>query len=249
MRIFGLIGYPLSHSFSKGYFTSKFEKENIADCQYENFPIESIELLPSILENNPEINGLNVTIPYKEKVIPYLNEISPEAQEIGAVNTISITREGTKTYLKGYNTDVYGFMESLKPLLKPHHQSALVLGTGGASKAVKFALKKLNIGYTSVSRNKSESGLTYEDLTKEIISHNAIIINTTPLGTFPQTEEFPPLPYQYLTPGHLLYDLVYNPAITAFLNHGISHSSQTKNGLEMLHLQAEKAWEIWNKGE
>jgi shikimate dehydrogenase len=249
MRLFGLIGYPLSHSFSKGYFTSKFEKEQIANCKYENFPIESIQVLPSVLENNPDINGLNVTIPYKEKVIPFLNDISPEAKEIGAVNTIRIIKERKTIRLKGYNTDVYGFMESLRPLLKPHHTSALVLGTGGASKAVKFALKKLNITYTSVSRSKSEHTITYEDLTKEIMLHNMLIINTTPLGTFPKVEEYPPLPYQYLTSEHLLYDLVYNPAVTAFLNQGVLHNCQTKNGLEMLHLQAEKAWKIWNSNE
>ena len=248
MQLFGLIGYPLSHSFSKGYFAEKFQKEGIEGCLYNNYPIDNISLLPEIIKNNPALIGLNVTIPYKEKVLTYLDSISDEAKEIGAVNTIRIKRENERIILSGFNTDVYGFGESLKPLLEQHHTSALILGTGGASKAVKFALDKMGINFQQVSRNRSDNSLAYEDLTSEIIEAHKIIINTTPLGTFPKVEECPPLPYQFLGSKHLLYDLVYNPAVTAFLNHGLTHHCRIKNGLEMLHLQAEKAWEIWNEG-
>lgn len=246
MQLFGLIGYPLSHSFSKGYFAEKFQKEHIEGCRYDNYPIEDISLLSGIIESNPELIGLNVTIPYKEKVLTFLHSISDEAKEIGAVNTIKINRSGKHITLSGYNTDVYGFGESLKPLLEPHHTSALILGTGGASKAVKFTLNKLGIDFIQVSRNRGEKILAYEDLSKEIIEKYKIIVNTTPLGTFPKIEEYPSLPYHYLSSQHLLYDLVYNPEVTAFLKHGLTHHCQIKNGLEMLHLQAEKAWEIWN---
>lgn len=247
MQLFGLIGYPLSHSFSKGYFAEKFQKEGIEGCRYDNYPIDDINLLPEIIKNNPELIGLNVTIPYKEKVLTFLDNISDEAKEIGAVNTIRISRQINRITLSGFNTDVYGFSESLKPLLETHHTSALILGTGGASKAVKFALNKLGIDFRQVSRTGSDKSLVYEDLTREILEAHKIIINTTPLGTFPKVEECPPLPYQFLSSNHLLYDLVYNPAVTTFLNHGLSHHCRMKNGLEMLHLQAEKAWEIWNE--
>lgn len=247
MQLFGLIGYPLSHSFSKGYFAEKFQKENIESCRYDNYPIDDISLLPEIIKNNPDLIGLNVTIPYKEKVLTFLDTISDEAAEIGAVNTIKIKRSGDKIILSGYNTDVYGFGGSLKPLLKSHHTSALILGTGGASKAVKFTFNKFGIDFLQISRNRSEMTLAYEDLTQDIIEKHKIIVNTTPLGTFPKIDEYPPLPYQYLNSQHLLYDLVYNPAVTAFLNHGSAHNCQIKNGLEMLHLQAEKSWEIWNE--
>lgn len=249
MRLFGLIGYPLSHSFSKGYFSKKFEEEKIENCYYENFPIENISLITEVLANNPQLEGFNVTIPYKEKVIAYLDEVSDEAQEIGAVNTIRIIRTGEAIKLSGFNTDVYGFSESLKPLLKPQHTSAMVLGTGGASKAVMFALKKLGVSYTSISRSKCENTITYNEITNAVMESHKLIINTTPLGTFPKVEELPPLPYQYLSSEHLLYDLVYNPAETAFLKQGILKNSPVKNGLEMLHLQAEKAWQIWNSNE
>lgn len=249
MRLFGLIGFPLSHSFSKGYFSHKFQEEEIENCEYENFPLEDISLLPGVLKEHPDLAGLNVTIPYKQQVIPFLNEISPEAAEIGAVNTIRISRSGNETLLKGFNTDVHGFMESLRPLLKKQHQSALVLGTGGASKAVVFALNKLGLDYKMVSRQKLPDGFTYPELSHEIMQQYTVIINTTPLGTFPKVDELPPLPYQFLTSEHLLYDLVYNPAETAFLKQGLQQGCQIKNGLEMLHLQAEKAWSIWNSNE
>lgn len=246
MRLFGLIGYPLSHSFSKGYFAEKFQKENIRDSRYDNYPIEDISLISMIIESNPDLNGLNVTIPYKEKVLPFIDNISDEAREIGAVNTIRITWENNRIRLSGYNTDVYGFRESLQPLLETHHTSALILGTGGASKAVKFVMTELGIDFIQVSRTRNEKNLAYEDLSSDIITNHKIIVNTTPLGTFPKVEELPPIPYQYLTSQHLLYDLVYNPEVTAFLDQGSMRNCRIKNGLEMLHLQAEKAWQIWN---
>lgn len=246
MRVFGLIGYPLSHSFSKGYFTEKFRKEAIENCSYENFPIEDISDLPEIIAANTELCGLNVTIPYKEKVIPFLDEIAPEAAGIGAINTIKISRRGEQVHLKGFNTDMYGFMESLNPFLKPFHQRALILGTGGASKAVKAAFEMLHIEYQYVSRTKAEQTITYEELSPELFSSYQVIVNTTPLGMYPKVDDCPPLPYQFLTSGHLLYDLVYNPAQTLFLKKGAEQGAQTANGLNMLHLQAEKAWQIWN---
>lgn len=249
MRLFGLIGYPLSHSFSKVYFSHKFKEEHIENCRYENFPIEDIQFLPGIISKNPELNGLNVTIPYKEKVIPFLDRISPEAEKIGAVNTIKIIRHQDKPALLGFNTDCFGFRESIRPMLESYHTNALVLGTGGASKAVKFALSELGIRSVSVSRNKSENTIAYEELTPEVIAQNLVIVNTTPLGTYPKTEGYPPLPYQHLTSRHLLYDLVYNPALTEFLLRGQQKHCRIKNGLEMLHLQAEKAWSIWNSNE
>lgn len=246
MRKFGLIGYPLSHSFSKKYFSEKFEKEGINDAQYELYPIPSIEELPSLLKDNPDLVGLNVTIPYKQQVIPFLDEIDEKAKAIGAVNTIRI--ENGK--LKGYNTDYHGFKDSL---LKFHGgrtlpNKALVLGTGGASKAVITALEDLNIEFQLVSRSSSNTNLSYDDLNTQysILNTAKLIVNTTPLGTYPDTEKLPDLPYEQLTPEHALYDLVYNPLKTAFMQKGIDANCWVKNGLEMLHGQAEKAWEIWN---
>ncbi len=246
MRKFGLIGYPLSHSFSKKYFTEKFEKEGIKDSIYELYPIEHIKELPQLLLDNPDLVGLNVTIPYKQQVIPFLDELDAKAEAIGAVNTIKI--ENGK--LKGFNTDYHGFKDSL---IKFHGgrtmpQSALVLGTGGASKAVLAALEDLDIQYQLVSRNASEGILSYDDITSSLsyFISSSLIVNTTPLGMSPKTEELPDLPYQHLTPDHSLYDLVYNPLKTAFMQEGIDRGCWVKNGLEMLHGQAEKAWEIWN---
>ena len=247
MRKFGLIGYPLSHSFSMKYFTEKFEKEGIKDCQYEFYPLERIEELPQLLKDHPELVGLNVTIPYKQSVIPYLDEPDKKAEAIGAVNTIKI--EDGK--LKGYNTDYHGFKDSL---VKFHGgrampKSALVLGTGGASKAVIAALEELEITYQLVSRTAKEGILSYEDITSSP-SHfitSLLLVNTTPLGMSPNLEELPDLPYEHLTPNHSLYDLVYNPLKTAFMQKGINAGCWVKNGLEMLHGQAEKAWEIWNR--
>lgn len=246
MRKFGLIGYPLSHSFSKKYFTEKFEREGIAGAAYELYPIESIEQLPDLLKHEPELVGLNVTIPYKQQVIPFLNDLDPKAEAIGAVNTIVIN-EGK---LKGYNTDYHGFKDSLVKFVgaNPMPPKALILGTGGASKAVKAALEDLGVAFQFVSRKSATDQLTYEDLTStpQHVNTSTLIINTTPLGMSPKTEELPDLPYQLITPDHFLYDLVYNPLVTAYMQKGIDQGCWVKNGLEMLHGQAEKAWEIWN---
>jgi shikimate dehydrogenase len=242
MKQYGLIGYPLSHSFSKGFFGEKFEKEHITGCAYDNFPIPGINEFPALLEQHPQLQGLNVTIPYKEAVIPFLDELSDAAARIRAVNCIHF-RDGKK---KGYNTDVIGFSKSLQPLLRPHHQQALVLGTGGAAKAIMYALEQLGITYAVVSRQAANGAISYESLTKEILDTHTLIVNTTPLGMYPKVDTFPEIPYQYLSSQHLLYDLVYNPAETAFLQKGAAQGAAIKNGHEMLILQAEASWEIWN---
>jgi len=246
MNLYGLIGYPLSHSFSKKYFTEKFMKEGIADSAYELFELPDIGLLPNLLASHTNLRGLNVTIPHKQNVIPFLNELDDSVRKVGAVNVIKIDERGKKT---GYNSDYYGFMESLRTWLdrlKTTRPDALVLGTGGASRAVKAALTDLGIRYSVVSRQASEHTLSYEQLTQFHIASHLLIINTTPLGTYPQTETFPPIPYEALTPRHLLYDLVYNPTQTQFMIKGNVAAASVHNGLPMLHLQAEKAWEIWN---
>lgn len=252
MKMYGLIGYPLQHSFSSKFFNEKFQQEGI-DAEYVNFEIEHIFELRKTLVFNPHLKGLNVTIPHKEAVIAFLDDISPEAKEIGAVNTIKIERSFGNTYgykLKGYNTDYVGFKNSISPLIHPDiHQQALVLGTGGASKAVCKALQDLGISWTYVSRTPREGALTYDMLTPEIISEYNIIVNTTPVGTFPNVEASPNIPYQALTSQHLLYDLVYNPTETAFLKQGRNMGATIKNGAEMLQLQALAAWDIWMKVE
>lgn len=241
---FGLLGRNINYSFSKGYFTEKFAKENLEGCTYENFDIQEITAFPEIIKKNPDIKGMNVTIPYKEVVIPFLDKLSKKAAIIGAVNTIKITRNGK---LKGYNTDYHGFMESLKPLLQPHHKRALILGTGGASKGVAFALDELGISYTFVSRETKENAIAYDQINATTFGNYQIIINSTPVGTSPNTEAFPLISYEYFTDKHIAYDLIYNPAETQFLKKAKEHGAQTKNGLDMLIFQAEKAWEIWNK--
>jgi len=241
MKTYGLIGFPLTHSFSVKYFTEKFKRESITDCVYKNFPIESIEDLSTLLKTE-SLSGLNVTIPYKESVIEYLDTVDETAQAIGAVNCIKFT-DGK---LIGYNTDVFGFCESLKKYLGDTHPKTLILGTGGSSKAVAYALDQLNIHYTFVSRRKKAEWLTYHDLTKDIINDHKLIINTSPIGMYPDTESSPALPYEYLTSDHYLYDLIYNPEETLFLSQGAGHDTHIKNGLEMLYLQAEKNWEIWH---
>jgi len=244
MRKFGLIGKNINYSFSMAFFDAKFKAENITDASYENFDIENIRDFPSVLDNNSNIKGLNVTIPYKELIIPYLDKLNKTAREIGAVNTIKLTKKG---HLKGYNTDYFGFKESIKPLLRPNHKSALILGTGGASKAVAYALDKMEIQYQYVTRLASESvTLSYNTLTDDDIKNNTIIINCTPLGTFPNVNECPNIPYHVLTENHLLFDLIYNPKMTQFLKKGKQKNATTINGLEMLRMQAEKAWRIWN---
>ncbi len=247
MAKYGLLGYPLTHSFSKRFFTEKFEKENLTHS-YENFEIDTIEKFPSIIENNPEVVGLNVTIPYKEQVIPYLDELDEAAKQIGAVNTIRVIRENGKTLLKGYNTDTYGFEKSITPLLKPYHTKALILGTGGASKALKYVLGKLNIDFISASIEElKEKEITYAQIDEMLMAERLVIINATPLGTYPKEDTFPAIPYEYLSNKHLLFDLVYNPEVTVFLGHGNKVGAATKNGYHMLLNQALKSWEIWNR--
>ena len=242
-RRFGLVGKNISYSFSRGYFTDKFEKEK-RNFIYENFDLAFISEFPTLITNTGELGGLNVTIPYKETIIPYLDKISKKAALIGAVNTIKITKNGK---LKGYNTDWYGFKKSLQPLLKSHHKNALILGTGGAAKAVAFALKNLNISYTFVSRKPAINEIGYENLTSTIFDQFQIVINCTPLGTIPNIAARPEIPFQYLTSKHIAYDLVYNPAETTFLKLAAERGAVTKNGYDMLVFQAEKAWKIWQK--
>ena len=242
-RVFGLIGYPLSHSFSQRYFTEKFQKEGREGCRYEQFPLASIEAFPALLKERPQLEGINVTIPYKEQVIPYLDELDERAQQIGACNCIRI-RDGR---LKGFNTDAIGFEHSLKEYLQPHHQKALVFGTGGAAKAVKFVLNLLGIDFKSVSRKPSYQSLSYEQVTPELLAGYPLLINTTPLGMFPNTTEAVPIPYEVINDRFYLYDLVYNPAQTLFLQKGAAQGAITKNGYDMLVIQAEESWKIWNQ--
>lgn len=253
MDSYGLIGFPLKHSFSAGFFTDKFRKENI-DAEYLNFEIEDILDIRRVILFNQRLKGLNVTIPYKEKIIPFLNKISAEAEKIGAVNVIKVIRKPGDMYfyeLTGYNTDYIGFKDSLTPLLKPGvNYKALILGTGGASKAVSQALTDIDIEWSYVSRSKSKNNkgrvISYSELSQEIMHTHNIIINASPVGTFPEIESCPDIPYNHLTPEHILYDLVYNPEETMFLRKGKEKGATTKNGLEMLELQALAAWEIWN---
>ena len=248
MQKYGLIGYPLKHSFSIGYFNEKFEAENI-DAQYVNFEIPDIRDFMEVIEENPNLCGLNVTIPYKEQVIPYLDELDKDTAKIGAVNVIKIIRlPKGKVKLVGYNSDIVGFTQSIEPLLQPHHTKALILGTGGASKAVLHGLDNLGIKATFVSRTKkSDDILTYRELTPEIMQEHTVIVNTTPLGMYPKVDFCPDIPYDQLTPNHLLYDLLYNPNETLFMKKGKEKGAVVKNGLEMLLLQAFASWEIWNK--
>jgi len=246
MKTYGIIGNPLGHSFSKQYFTDKFQKEEI-NAQFLNFEIPSIEKIMDVVKDNQNLLGLCVTIPYKEEVMAYLDEIDPLAKEIGAVNSIQIRRKDGKAYLKGYNTDIHGFGESLSDFIAGTKPKALILGTGGASKAVATALKHRNIDHLFVSRQKTETTISYQDLNAELILNHKLIINCTPLGTFPKTEACPDLPYAALSGAHYLYDLVYNPAKTQFMAKGEEQGAHTHNGLRMLHLQAEKSWEIWNE--
>ena len=241
---FGLLGRNINYSFSKGYFTDKFNSENFEGCTYENFDIQEIDGFAEIIKNTSDLKGLNVTIPYKEAVIPFLNKLSKKAALIGAVNTIKITKKGK---LKGHNTDYYGFKKSLEPLLKSHHKKALILGTGGASKGVAFALDELDIPYTFVSREAKENAIDYNRINATTFDNFQIIINSTPVGTSPNTEAYPLIPYEYFTKNHIAFDLIYNPAETQFLKKAKEQGAQIKNGLDMLIFQAEKAWDIWNK--
>ena len=233
---FGLLGRNINYSFSKGYFTNKFSDEN--------FDIPEIDAFAEVIKNTSDLKGLNVTIPYKETILPFLDTLSKKATLIGAVNTIKITKKGK---LKGYNTDYYGFKKSLQPLLLPHHKKALILGTGGASKGVAFALDELGITYTFVSRELKENTIDYKRINATTFDNYHIIINATPVGTSPNVEAFPLIPYEFFTDKHIAYDLIYNPAETQFLKKAKQHGAQIKNGLDMLIFQAEKAWKIWNK--
>ena len=243
---YGLIGYPLGHSFSKGYFTDFFQQEGI-DAEYKNFELPHIDKLALVLTEEKMLQGFNVTIPYKQQVMPLLHEIDSAAESIGAVNVVKVKRCAGGLYLKGYNTDVIGFTNSIRPLLKPHHTHALILGTGGASKAVDYALRELGLGTCFVTRTKRNGMLTYNELTPEIMAQHTVIVNTTPLGMHPKTDECPPLDYSLLTSDFLLFDLVYNPEKTLFLQRGEQQGAAICNGMEMLIGQARAAWEIWNK--
>lgn len=248
MDKYGLIGYPLVHSFSISYFNQKFIDEKI-DAVYENFEIPTIDLLPEVIDSNPDLRGLNVTIPYKQKVMPFLDAISQEAMAIGAVNVIKVTREGGKSRLKGYNSDVIGFTKSIESMLEKFHKKALILGTGGASKAVDYGLKSLGLETVFVSRYQRPGTIQYEDITPDIIKEYNVIVNCTPCGMYPHTEECPKLPYEAMDNRTILYDLIYNPDTTLFMKKGADHGANTKNGLEMLLLQAFASWDFWHGKE
>lgn len=247
MKKYGLIGYPLGHSFSKNFFNEKFHSENI-DAEYVNFEIPSIDDLPKVIANNPNLEGLNVTIPYKEKVIPYLDKLDSTAASIGAVNVIKIERSKGKVKLTGHNSDIIGFTRSIEPLLEPYHKKALILGTGGSSKAIRQGLLQLGLETLFVSRGKhDESTITYKEITPQIMNDYKVIVNCTPVGMYPQADKCPQIPYELLTPQHLLYDLLYNPDTTLFMKKGSDQGAIVKNGLEMLLLQAFASWDIWNE--
>jgi len=245
MRLFGLIGFPLGHSFSQKFFTEKFEREGIKNCSYQNFPLSSIDQLKDLLATHPNLEGFNITIPYKEQVFPFIDQQTDAVQKIGACNCVRIV-DGQ---LIGYNTDVKGFEVSLRKKLQPKHNTALVLGTGGAAKAVVYALQQLNISYKIVSRktNPEANVISYAELTHDVIAAHKLIVNTTPLGTYPNVNECADIPYEALTPDHYLFDLVYNPSKTLFLQKGEAQGATIENGHEMLEIQAEESWKIWNK--
>lgn len=242
MKLYGLIGKTLKHSFSKNYFTKKFAAEGLTDYAYENFELPDIAHIQNILTTHPNIQGLNVTIPYKEAVLPHLHQQNDIVQNIHACNCIKVVNGK----LHGYNTDVIGFKQSLLQHLQPHHTRALILGTGGAAKAVQYALTQLSIEYKIVSRQGKENVITYNAIDQTLLQQYTLIINTTPVGMYPHMEEAPPLPYQYITPQHFLFDLIYNPPITQFLQLGKDKGATICNGQDMLVLQAEESWRIWN---
>ena len=247
--MFALIGKPLAHSFSADFFNEKFRREGI-DNKYILAQLDEISDLGLLFESHPDdLQGFNVTIPYKQQIIPYLDSLSVEAREIGAVNVVKVVREDGRMYLKGYNSDAIGFKDSIAPLLSPDMKKALILGTGGASNAVEYVLRSLGIETVKVSRNPSEGRLTYDDLSEEVMNDHLVIVNATPLGTWPNTDACPAIPYRMLTPKHLCFDLVYNPSETLFMKKAAEHGATVKNGLEMLHLQALAAWDIWNTND
>ncbi len=246
-KLLGLIGFPLEHSLSERYFNERIAREGYDFIEYRNFPLESIEELPELLELFPEICGLNVTSPYKRSVMKFLGDIDSQAQEVGSVNTITIGRQEEELILKGYNTDIVGFEKSFVPLLEPHHTAALILGTGGAARAVAYVLQKLGIEYRFVSRRfeQDKDAILYSNLDEQTIGNFKIIINATPLGMFPQVNLYPPIPYDYITSEHLLFDLIYNPKQTKFMEFGQDRGAKVSNGLEMLYGQADAAWDIF----
>ena len=246
MRKFGLIGYPLGHSFSRKYFSEKFSGENIKDCTYSNYPIQDIAQLPGLISSEPHLEGLNVTIPYKSDVIKYLDRVDPEAKKIGAVNVLKIKRIKGQISLSGFNSDIFGIRETLLPVLTLEIVNGIVLGTGGSSKAVCHVLEKLNVNYTLISRNKKPGCLTYPDITPEMLAETQLIINTTPLGMYPDIGGKPDLKYDLLNEKHVLFDLVYNPELTSFLKAGKERGCRILTGLKMLYSQAERSWQIWN---
>ena len=248
MKLFGLLGNKLSHSFSVNYFSEKFKREGLTGLlEYRNFEIPDLDQFISLVETEKQLFGLNVTIPFKEKIIPYLNNVDEIAAETGAVNTIKIQRNssGNLLFMEGFNTDALGFQSAISPLLQSNHKGALILGNGGASKAVQFCLNKMGIPYKTVTR-KQDGNLSFDELAKDHFAEYPVIINTTPLGTYPEIENFPPIPYNFLTPDNLLFDLVYNPEMTTFMKQGLAHGAKVENGLKMLHAQAEASWAIWN---
>ena len=248
MKTFGLIGHRLGYSFSRKFFTDKFQQENLKDFEYVNFELDSIQEFPGIFDQGKEICGLNCTIPYKQQIMQYLDEIDAESSQVGAVNTVKITWNNGKRFLKGFNTDVYGFEHSLSPMLESKHQRALILGTGGASKAIKYILHKLNIDFISATIEEEcfEKEIRYDQINEQLLKEYLIVIHATPVGTFPNVDQCPDIPYEYITKDHVCFDLVYNPEETMFLRQSKEQGAKIKNGLEMLHLQANRAWEIWN---
>jgi len=247
MKLYGLIGKSLDHSFSHSYFKEKFEKEGIDNAYYNLYPLQNIDEFNQLVSEFSDLSGLNVTIPYKTEIIPFLDYLDDAAKEIGAVNTIKFKSENGKLQLFGYNTDYLGFWESLKPFLKEHHKKALILGTGGSSKAVSYALKQANISHLFVSRNANQKDLiSYNQLNEQLLQEYTIIINTSPLGMFPKIDEYPNIPYEFLSPKHILFDLIYNPNQTIFLKKGQEQGADIKSGLEMLKIQANYSWKIWN---
>ena len=245
MRKFGLLGYPLGHSFSRKYFSEKFKREKIRDCVYENYPLETLGLLPDLISQNHELCGLNVTIPYKTGIIKYIDDAEPAVNDIGAVNVLKIRRMSGVIRISGFNSDITGINVSVRPYAGSI-KNTLILGTGGSSKAVAYTLKKLGINATLVSRTKKEESITYGDLTPEIVANAELIINTTPLGMFPEINTLPDIDYNLLNEKHILLDLVYNPEITTFLKKGKERGCRIITGLNMLYAQAERSWEIWN---
>jgi shikimate dehydrogenase len=249
MRKFGLVGYPLGHSFSKKYFAEKFASQKISDCVYDNYPLENLDHFIELINSDKEIIGLNVTIPYKSRILKFVDVLEPEAGEIGAVNVLKIKRQQNKNTVFGYNSDVTGIRDTLLPYINDNVRNALVLGTGGSSRAVCHVLDKFGLKIKLVSRDKKPGVLSYPEITSEVIGRNQLIVNTTPLGMFPDIESKPPIDYSALTKNHILFDLVYNPELTSFLKMGTERECIALSGLKMLHSQAEKAWEIWNNDD